>query len=201
MSWIRTIPYDESEGPLRKAYNRIKGPENYIDNIMLVHSLRPHTLDGHMRLYKNVLHHSGNTVSKAVLETLGVYVSLLNGCAYCVEHHYQGLRRLVDDDDRSGNIRAALESGNLSAAFDSKEQAMLAYTRKLTTRPADMVRSDFEALKAVGLSDAEVLEINQVVAYFAYANRTVQGLGCSTDGDVLGTSPNDSDDPDNWQHA
>ena len=52
-----------------------------------------------------------------------------------------------------------------------------------------------------GWDDGEILEINQVVSYFNYANRTVNGLGVTTDGDVLGLSPNDSDDPDNWGHS
>jgi len=45
------------------------------------------------------------------------------------------------------------------------------------------------------------LEINQVCAYFSYANRTVLGLGCSTKGDVLGLSPGNSENPDDWNHA
>ena len=31
--------------------------------------------------------------------------------------------------------------------------------------------------------------------------RTVLGLGCSTAGDVIGLSPGNSDDPDDWNHA
>ena len=38
-------------------------------------------------------------------------------------------------------------------------------------------------------------------AYFAYANRTVQGLGVSFAGEELGLSPGNSDDPDNWSHG
>ena len=34
-----------------------------------------------------------------------------------------------------------------------------------------------------------------------YANRTVLGLGCSTAGDILGLSPNNSDNPDDWSHT
>ena len=49
--------------------------------------------------------------------------------------------------------------------------------------------------------DGEILEINQVAAYFAYANRTVLGLGINTEGDDIGLSPGDSSDPDNWSHA
>jgi uncharacterized protein YciW len=56
-------------------------------------------------------------------------------------------------------------------------------------------------LRNAGYNDGEILEINQVVAYFAYANRTVLGLGCSTDGDIIGLSPNDSNNPDDWSHS
>jgi hypothetical protein len=39
------------------------------------------------------------------------------------------------------------------------------------------------------------------VAYFNYANRTVLGLGITTDGEVLGLAPGDRTDPDNWTHG
>jgi len=45
-----------------------------------------------------------------------------------------------------------------------------------------------------------MLEVNQVVAYFNYANRTVLGLGVSTDGDILGLSPGNSADVADWSH-
>lgn len=57
-----------------------------------------------------------------------------------------------------------------------------------------------DALRSQGLDDGEILEINQVAAYFAYANRTVLGLGVTTEGDVLGLSPGDGKGPDDWQH-
>ena len=60
MTWIATISYENAEGILKELYNRIKGPDNNVDNIMLAHSLRPHSLQGHMALYKYVLHHPRN---------------------------------------------------------------------------------------------------------------------------------------------
>ena len=69
------------------------------------------------------------------------------------------------------------------------------------SREERLLMLDIEKLRATGLTDGEILEVNQVTAYFCYANRTVLGLGVNTDGDILGTSPGDSDDPDNWNHA
>ncbi len=201
MTWISTISYDEASGTLRQLYDRIKGPDNNVDNIMLAHSLRPHTMQGHMTLYKYVLHHPRNTLSKAYLETIGVYVSLLNDCTYCVEHHYAGLARLLADDDRAVAIRQALEARDPGAAFSGRELAGLEYAGRLTTAAAALGAADIDALRLAGFDDGEILELNQVAAYFAYANRTVLGLGIVTDGDIIGLSPGDSSDADNWSHG
>ena len=200
MTWIKTISYDDATGTLKELYDRIKGPDNNIDNIMLAHSLRPHSMEGHMALYKYVLHHPRNALPKSYLETIGVYVSLLNKCRYCIDHHYAGLLRLLQNDQRGAEIRAALDASDPAAAFDGKELAGLQYAEKLTTNAAELASGDIDRLREAGLDDGEILEINQVTAYFAYANRTVLGLGISTDGDIVGLSPGDSSDPDNWSH-
>ena len=95
MSWIKTVPYSNATGKLKKLYDRVKGPDNNIDNIMMLHSLRPHSMEGHMAIYKYVLHHSGNKIPKWFLEALGVWVSSLNECNYCVDHHFAGMKRLL----------------------------------------------------------------------------------------------------------
>ncbi|WP_171178501.1 carboxymuconolactone decarboxylase family protein [Ruegeria sp. HKCCD8929] len=201
MSWIRTVPFEDATGKLRKLYERVTGPGNNVDNIMMAHSLRPHSMEGHMALYKNVLHHTGNRIPKWFLEVLGVWVSSLNGCAYCVEHHFQGVQRLLGDEARGDAIRAAIETRQPDAApLEPARIAAMGYARKLTEDPAAMVEADVRALRQAGWDDGEILEINQVCAYFSYANRTVLGLGCSTEGDVLGLSPNNSENPDDWGH-
>ena len=198
--WIHHIAYAKSEGRLRTLYDRVKGPDDNIDNIMLAHSLRPHTMEGHMALYKATLHHARNTIPSWFLEALGVHTSLLNGCAYCVEHHFVGMKTQLKDDTHADAIRKALESEDLAPAFSDKEIAALDYAQQLTREPSTLTQKAIETLRKEGWSDAEVLEINQVVAYFNYANRTVLGLGVSTNGDVLGLSPNATDDPDDWNH-
>ena len=200
MAWIETISVATARGKLRELYERVRRPDGDVDNILKLHSLRPHTLEAHMAIYKRVLHHSGNRLPKWLLETIGVYVSLLNGCGYCVEHHAAGLGRLLGDPNRAHAMRKALAENRLADALTPRERAALDYARALTLRPAEASVAQIETLRAAGYSDGEILEINQVTAYFAYANRTVLGLGGSTEGDVLGLSPNDSDDPDNWAH-
>jgi len=200
VTWIRTIPFGEATGRLRKLYERIRGPDGQLDNIMMAHSLRPHSMEGHMALYKNVLHHSDNQLPKWFLEALGVYVSMLNDCEYCVEHHAAGLRRLLGDGARADEICSALEREDFSGAFSAAESCALAYARCLTCEPAAVSETMLEDLRQHGYDDGMILEINQVCAYFAYANRTVLGLGCTADGEALGLSPRATDDPGDWSH-
>jgi uncharacterized peroxidase-related enzyme len=65
----------------------------------------------------------------------------------------------------------------LPAEITEPERAMVAYAVALTRTPGAMRRDHLEPMRAAGMSDRAILEVNQVVSYFAYANRVVDGLG------------------------
>ncbi len=54
---------------------------------------------------------------------------------------------------------------------------MLTYATKLTHTPSKMTPGDVDQLRTVGFSDRDVLDIAEVTAYYAYANRIADGLG------------------------
>jgi uncharacterized peroxidase-related enzyme len=201
MSWIKVIPYSEAESRLKKIYDKVKGPNNNVDNVLAIHSLRPHSLIGHMALYKNVLHNSNNTLPKWYLETVGVYVSNLNNCEYCVTHHFSGLQRLLNDNEKSEQLYKAIKTDNLKGALEEKLIVGLNYAKQITVDHNNLNENVIVNLRAHGFTDGEILELNQVASYFNYVNRTVLGLGVTTEGDVLGLSPNNSDNADDWSHS
>lgn len=101
-------------------------------------------------------------------------------------HHRAGLARLLReeglDEEAAERLGARLvehvETGaDLDPRTTDRERALLVYAAKLTDMPAAMRQTDVEALRQAGLDDAEILDANQVVAYFAYANRVADGLG------------------------
>ena len=63
------------------------------------------------------------------------------------------------------------------APLAGADRAIVAYALKLTRNPRGMRRADVEALRAAGLSDAEILEVALVTAYYNYTNRVAEGLG------------------------
>ena len=184
--WIKTIAYGEAGDRLQKLYDGIKGPGDQVDNIMVVHSLRPHTMEGHLALYKNVLHNSANELPGWFMELIGMYVSHLNRCAYCIEHHFTGFAKQLGNPEKAARMRSALENYDpdmLIEQFDERERLAIDYVRKLNDTPMTLRQDDIDDLRAVGWSDGEILELNQVAAYFAYANRTVLGLGVALESD------------------
>ena len=58
---------------------------------------------------------------------------------------------------------------------------MLTFAVKLTKTPAAMDDADVEALRSAGFSDRDILDIVEVVGYYAYANRIADGLGIETE--------------------
>ena len=72
---------------------------------------------------------------------------------------------------------AQLKQDYQLAELSPADRAMLDYTVKLTLEPWAMVEADVVALREAGFSDAAILDINQVTAYYAYVNRLADGLG------------------------
>ena len=55
-AWIEMIQNDNANEDLKLALEKAKTPHNTVDNVLRVHSLRLGTMNGHMVLYKAVLH-------------------------------------------------------------------------------------------------------------------------------------------------
>ena len=153
---------------------------------MQAHSLRPHTMQGHVALYRAVLHHPDNMLPAWFLEAVGTYTSILNGCAYSLAHHAQNARALLGGDEQGANAIAALRDREPERAFSGKYLALLRHVEKLTLDVANITQADIAVVREAGADDGEILETNQVCGYFNYVNRHLNGLGVSTDGDVIG---------------
>ena len=176
----------EASGAVKEMFDLVRTPHGTVDNVMRVHSLRPHTMRGHVELYRSVLHNPDNTLPFWFLEVVASYTSILNRCDYSLAHHFTNVRRLLDDERRADAIHAALQSNDPAREFAGKELALLRYAGKLTTAVGDMREADYAALRAAGCEDGEILEVNQVCAYFNYSNRLLNGLGVTTEGDTIG---------------
>lgn len=198
MAWIQILEAEEAKGSLKDLYEKVKSPSGHIDNILKAHSLRPRTLQAHLYLYKAALHSKPNGLTPRERELVGVCVSRLNGCEYCVKHHTAGLAGHIQDAALAEELSLATVGEVPAQVLTEREQALCTYAIKLTQEPEGMVPEDLEPLRQSGLDDAGILDLNQIVAYFAYANRTVNGLGVEVAGEPLGLHPDE--EREGFQH-
>jgi len=193
-AWIKMISDDDASEDLLDALSLSRTPHGTVDNVMRVHSLRPNTMRGHVILYRAALHDEANTLPMWLQETISSYVSILNRCEYSLANHWANAKHLIGDDHRADKIKAALEDRAPARVFEGRELALMQYAEKLTLRPGEIKELDVIKLKDKGLDDGEILEANQIICYFNYANRSLNGLGVTTDNDVVGYYANEDAD-------
>ena len=141
-SWIKMLPVQNASGELKEAYEIATTPSGTIDNVMRIHSQRPHTMLGHIELYRSVLHNKKNTMPVWFLEAIGVFTSLLNDCDYSVTHHIENMRRLLNDEKKAYDIESSLRDRAPEKSFSGKELALMKYVHKLTLNPGEMIEAD-----------------------------------------------------------
>jgi uncharacterized peroxidase-related enzyme len=185
-AWISMISDEEADDNLLDALKLARTPHGTVDNVMRVHSHRPNTMRGHVALYRAALHDETNTIPEWLQETVSSYVSILNNCPYSLANHWANARHLINNTARADDIEQALHADTPATVFSGKELALMQYARKLTLAPGDMSQADVDSLKNQGLDDGEILEANQIIGYFNYVNRLLNGLGVTTDGDKVG---------------
>jgi uncharacterized peroxidase-related enzyme len=185
-AWIEMISDQDADGDVRDALADARTPHGTVDNVLRVHSLRPNTMRGHMALYRSVLHDESNTIPTWFQETIGSYVSMINDCPYSLANHWANAAHLIDDPERAAAVETALRARRPQDAFDGAELELLRYAEKLTVSPDKMEETDIAQLRESGVNDGEILESNQIICYFNYVNRSINGLGVTTEGDVVG---------------
>ena len=82
---------------------------------------------------------------------------------------------------KDAGLLAAIEEDWRTAALSPKRVAMLRFAVKLTKTPAAVDDADTDALRSAGFSDRDILDIVEVIGYYAYANRLADGLGVETE--------------------
>jgi len=95
------------------------------------------------------------------------------------------MKKQLGNEKQAKEIKLALETGKYGEAFPEDQVQVMNYVEKLVKTPWKVTETDITNMKKFSYGDGEVLEVNQVVGYFCYANRTVLGLGVNNDGEIF----------------
>jgi len=174
MSWIAEIDAAEAGEKLAAMYADLIEKRGKVSNILKVHSLNPDAMGNHLELYMTLMFGKSG-LSRAEREAIAVVVSAANDCAYCVNHHVEALRRYLKDEE----TLEMLASADGLETLEPRLSNIVRHADKLTSAPAAMTESDLGELRAVGLSDNDILDLTLIVSYFNFVNRIALGLGVS----------------------
>ncbi len=180
MSWIDEIEIDAADGKLADMYAELIEKRGKVSNILKVHSLNADAMGDHLDLYMTLMFGKSG-LSRAEREAIAVVVSADNDCAYCVNHHAEALRRYIKDDD----VMSTLMSTDGLDTLEPRLSNIVRHAEKLTSAPGAMTESDLFELRAVGLSDRDILDLTLITAYFNFVNRVALGLGVSFSAEEL----------------
>ena len=181
MSWVEEIGESDASGQLAEVYAELIEKRGKVANILKVHSLNPAAMQNHIDLYMTLMFGKSG-LSRAEREAIAVVVSATNECAYCVQHHAEALGHFVKDDV----LNMLVEADGLET-LEPRLSNIVRHAEKLTSAPGAMMESDLGELRAVGLSDQDILDLTLIVGYFNFVNRIALGLGVEyTDEEVTG---------------
>jgi len=172
-AWVATIPPEVAVGTLKEAYDwqarRLGEPTEYTQ----LGSLHPELVYERLRLYKVV-----DELPSGLRDTekhIVVYLtSVLNETPHCASGARHKLRIDGVPDDL---VERVLANPLAPQTGDPRLDAIVQYTTTLTRAPGSVNEADIERLRAVGLSDADIVVLNNLSAYYCYTNRVATGLG------------------------
>ncbi len=185
MSWIEEIDENEAGGKLAQIYGELIEKRGKVANILKVHSLNPAAMANHLDLYMTLMFGKSG-LSRAEREAIAVVVSATNDCAYCVNHHAEALNRYI-----KGDVLNSLVEADGLEALEPRLSNIVRHAEKLTSAPGAMTESDLGELRAVGLSDQDILDMTLIVGYFNFVNRIALGLGVVYSDDEVAGYKND----------
>ena len=173
MAWIDTVSWADSEGPLRDAYDWQAAALGEPADFTMLGSLYPAIVDERLRLYRTV-ENCPSQLSAVERQSAALVTSRLNGTDHCAS----GLRLKLESLGLAAAVLDAIDADPANVdSGDGRFDVICAYAAKLTRSPDMVVEHDVDRLRDHGLSDLDILDLNNMVAYYAYINRVVMGLG------------------------
>ena len=171
-TWLR-VP-DEGDAPeaVQALFEKATERLGFVPNVLRVYALRPQHLELWNAFYDDLMR-GDSGLSREQREMIAVVVSTLNRCHYCMVSHGAYLRKLTGDPVFVEQLRTNYRYADL----EPRDRAMLDHAVKLTEQSARCTGADVEALRAVGWTDEDIMDITEVTAMFNFTNRLASGLG------------------------
>lgn len=169
---IEPVEKEQADDVVRRIYDALEQRAGSVSNFTKMLAHKPDVLRAFNQLFGAVM--GEGALSRRLKELAYLRVSVLNGCAYCVQAHTaSGKRRGLTDEQ----IAALKEPGHqrCDSVFTAEEQALLRFTDLLRSYPGNITPGDLDAL-APYFNEEQIIELVLAVATASWTTLFNDGL-------------------------
>ncbi|HEY2256711.1 MAG TPA: peroxidase-related enzyme [Variovorax sp.] len=169
--WLDTVNVD-SATPAQLAALDEMSPQARSSPYFLLLAHQPEILLQRSVAFNAIMFAPGG-LPRAERELGATVESRINGCVYCASVHAQRFEQLAKRND----VISQVFEEPATAGTTPRERAIVEFSIRLAAAPDKVSPDDIRALKEVGLTELEILDLVHSVALFAWANRLMLNLG------------------------
>jgi len=157
-----TIPASIEDAPAgsQPLLEGVKAKLGMTSNLYRLLALSPPVFEGYLALVGSL---AKTALDARTREQIALAVANVNGCNYCNAAHTAVAKRLKLDP-------AEIEAARRGKASDPKTAAIVGFARHIAVSRAAVSEAEVEAVRAAGVSDAELVETVVLVAVNVLTN-------------------------------
>ena len=168
---VKPVALDEATPEQLEAL-QVTPSNTKVSDYVLVLAHDVETLKIRSPLFNAIMYDKG-WLSRAEREVGALAASIVNRCIYCAAVHASRHAQLTKDDSVTDLLFSAGEAAELAP----RDQAIFNFARDLARTPSEATPAHLRALREVGLSELEILDLVLSSSLFGWANRLMHVLG------------------------
>jgi uncharacterized peroxidase-related enzyme len=172
MAFIEPIPEEDAEGATAEMYAADLDEDGYVANSTKAFGHRPAVFAAWRQLGSTI----GGSMDRRRYELATVAAARVLRSGYCSLAHGKVLAEQFLGAERT----IALATGTVDA-LDPLDAEIVRFATLVTREPASVTASDMERLRALGLSDEEILDVVLAAAARCFFSTVLEALGVQAD--------------------
>jgi uncharacterized peroxidase-related enzyme len=175
MTFVRTVPEPEAKGDTAAIYDEVRESMGYLPNFVPLFSERPEVFRAWQQLNGAL---KTRDLRRYELATVAAAKALRS--SYCALSH----GKVLAEQFLGPEAVAELPGG-----LDDVDLAVVALAEKVVRDASSVTQADVDGLRALGLDDAEIVDVVLAAAARCFFSKAVDALGALPDRTFMGLDP------------
>jgi uncharacterized peroxidase-related enzyme len=173
MTFIATVPAEDASGALAELYEADRAVRGHVPNYARAFSLRPDVYAAWKQLSATIK----GGMDERRYELVSVAAARRLRSSYCMLAHGSVLAEKFLEP---ATVRAVAEDPR-SAGLDPVDLAIVDLAEKVATDATAVTQDDIDRLRALGLTDTEILDVVLAASVRCFFTKVLDGVGAQPD--------------------